>query len=390
MKSVVPPVNGFVRNRKMFGLGEGAFRRDAAPSAVVARPQPWITMLTIALAASFAANVSVLSAADPAAGRAIAPAAAATTPAATAAAAGVDPLAGVRWAGPAVSLEQLRGKTVLLLVYASWCPKCNAWSGDLFTQLKQAIHNKPIVILAIYADKSPEEAQAYVTQRGFIAPNIIHGYDPTMPQKLGFSSNLFYYVLFDPEGRNKGTGAAGGYFEDGPNKRYSVAEEITRLRPAGQFHVLAENMSEPVAQLLWPFELGMGSEAALTKARTSLSAEQKKELDAAIDRYLDAQLEEIRAGYKGETAVRLAAYDKAVALSNSFRTTPQSKKAREVVLFMEKDDDFKRELAAKKAYDACAARTGPNVKRDQLFKAVAKRFEGTHYGRLAQEAAEQR
>jgi len=210
-----------------------------------------------------------------------------------------------------------------------------------------------------------------------------------MPQKLGFDSNLFNYVLFDAEGRNKGTGYAGGLLADGPNKRYSVAEEIARLRPPGQFKVLGEGMSEPVAQIVWPFELGMGGEAALTKGRASLSADQKKELDAAIERYLDTQLEEIRAGYKGEPAVRLAAYDKASALSNSFRATPQSKKAREVVLFLEKDEAFKRELAARKAYEACTARTGPNVKRDQLFRAVAKRFEGTHYGRLAQEAAEQ-
>lgn len=385
MKGPLLPPNRLAEDRERYELSWRAFGRGVAPLAAFSKRWPWFAAMIIVLGA----GISTLAAGEPVAGRAIAPAAEATNPA-TAAAAGMDPLVGVRWAGPAISLEQLRGKTVLLLVYASWCPKCNNWSGELFTQLKQAVHNKPAVILAIYADKSPEEAQAYVAQRGFMAPNIIHGYDPTMPQKLGFSGNLFNYVLFDSEGRNKGTGSAGSYFEDGPQKRFAVAEEIARLRPPGQFKVLAEDMSEPVAQLLWPFELGMGGEAALTKARTSLSADQKKELDAAIDRYLDAQLEEIRAGYKGEPAVRLAAYEKAFALSNSFRTTPQSKKARDVVLFLEKDDAFKRELAAKKAYEACAARTGPNVKRDQLFKAVAKRFEGTHYGRLAQEAAEQR
>ncbi len=335
------------------------------------------------------AGLSASTAGEPSAARAIAPATDALNPAATAAAAGADPLLAVRWAGPAVSLEQLRGKTVLLMVYASWCPKCNAWSGELFSQLKEAVHNKPIIILAINADNSPEKAQAYVTQRGFIGPNIIHGYDPTMVQKLGLPDNLFRYVLFDAQGRNKANGAAGAYFEDGPRKRYAVADEIVRVQPPGQFKVLSENMSEPVAQLLWPFELGLGSEAALTKAKNSLSADQKKELDAAIERYLEAQLEEIRAGYKGEMAVRLTAYDKALALSNSFRNSAQSKKAREVVVFMEKDEAFKRELAAKKAYEACAAKTGPNVKRDQLFRAVAKRFEGTYYGGMAQQAAEQ-
>lgn len=346
------------------------------------------TLLTL-FAILAVAGLSACSAGEPAAARAIAPAIDAINPAATAAAANTDPLLGVRWAGPPISLEQLRGKTTLVLVYASWCPKCNAWSGELFTQLKEAVHNKPIIILAIYADKSPEEAQAYVTQRGFMGPNIIHGYDPTMVQKLGLPDNLFRYVLFDAEGRNKANGSAGGFLEDGPRKRFALADEIARIQPPGQFKVLSENMSEPVAQLLWPFELGMGSEAALTKARNALSADQKKELEAALDRYLEAQLEEIRAGYKGEPAARLAAHEKALTLSNSFRTSAQSKKAREVVAFLEKDDSFKRELAAKKAYEACAAKTGPNVKRDQLFRAVAKRFEGTYYGGMAQQAAEQ-
>ena len=48
-----------------------------------------------------------------------------------------DPLSlgAVQWKGPTPSLESMRGKTVVLLIYATWCPKCNAWSGDFLGQL---------------------------------------------------------------------------------------------------------------------------------------------------------------------------------------------------------------------------------------------------------------
>ena len=44
-------------------------------------------------------------------------------------------LDGVAWIGPGVSLPDLRGKTVVVLTYVTWCPKCNVWAPDLFRQL---------------------------------------------------------------------------------------------------------------------------------------------------------------------------------------------------------------------------------------------------------------
>ena len=64
--------------------------------------------------------------------------------------------------------------------------------------------------------------------------------------------------------------------------------------------------------------------------------------------------------------------------------------AREVVAFLEKDEQFKKELAAKKAYDATVQKVAafPN-RRSVLFGALAKRFDGTEYGKLAADAAAQ-
>jgi len=130
-----------------------------------------------------------------------------------AAAAQLPSLATVRWADAAATFEGLRGKTVVVLVYATWCPKCNAWSADFFAQLKAAIAGKPVVVLAINADKSPMGIGPYVTERNFFAPNVLHGYDPTMVQRLGFQSDLFRYVRIDPSGAMVERGSAGSFLD---------------------------------------------------------------------------------------------------------------------------------------------------------------------------------
>lgn len=296
-------------------------------------------------------------------------------------------LDGVRWFGPAVRLEQLRGKTVVVLIYASWCPKCNSWSGELFTQLKQAIEGQPTVILAIYADKNPEAAKAYLAERNFFAPNIVHGYDASLPQKLGFQDNLFHYVLVDASGTIGKRGAAGAFFGGAAEKKFAIAAALASPQAGAKFTILAEGLSEPVRKVLWPFELGMAGDESVTKGRAALRPDEKKELDAAIGRFMDAGLEQVQRGYKGDVQERLAAYEKASQLAGTFKSTPQSKKAREVAVFLEKDEKFKRELAAKKAYEACLNKGGAAAKRDTLLKSVAKRFEGTYYGQRAAQAA---
>jgi hypothetical protein len=298
-------------------------------------------------------------------------------------------LEGVRWQGPAASLESLKGKTVLLLVYATWCPIANKWSPDLMNQLRTAIQGKPVVVLAVDADKSPKEAGPYLTERGFFAPNIIHGWDPTIHTRLGFKSNLYQYVWIEPDGKASKQGEAGMFYDKAGGKEFVLASEISKRTDLGKFKVLDPQMSADVQAALWPIEIGDLTEATVKKAKTPLGASEKDEVDAAVAKLLDARLGEIRGLYKGSAAEQLQAHEKATALGKTFKQSPQSKKAREVVAFLEKDEDFKRELAAKKAYDALMQRSAATTPRGRTaaLKGLAERFEGTHYGQLAQEAA---
>jgi thiol-disulfide isomerase/thioredoxin len=297
-------------------------------------------------------------------------------------------LEGVKWRGPAPSLEALKGKTVVLLVYATWCPICNKWSPDFFHQLHDAIHGKPVVVLAVNADSSPTDVQAYLTERGFFAPNIIHGYDPTIATRLGFQSELYQYVWIEPDGKASKRGQAGSFYERPQGKQFVLASEILTRKDLGQFKILDPQMSPAVFTALWPMELGDLSEAAARKAKTPLAAAQKAEVDAAVAKSLSAQLAEIRGLYKGSVAEKLQAHEKAVALSKVFKQSAASKKAKAVVAFLEADKDFARELAAKKAYDSCMQRSTATPRaRATALRGIAERFEGTHYGELAKEVA---
>jgi hypothetical protein len=298
-------------------------------------------------------------------------------------------LEGVRWQGPAPSLEALKGKTVVLLIYATWCPIANKWSPDLMSQLRAAIQGKPVVVLAVDADSSPKEVAHYLTERGFFAPNIIHGYDPAIHKRLGFQSNLYQYVWIEPDGKASKQGQAGMFFDKADGKEFVLASEISKRKDLGKFKVLDPQMSADVQTALWPVELGDLSEAAVKRAKTPLGASEKEEVDAAVGKLLDARLGEIKGLYKGSAAERLQAHEKAAALGKTFKQSPQSKKAREVAAFLEKDEDFKRELAAKKAYDALMQKSAATTPRGRTaaLKGLAERFEGTHYGEVAQEAA---
>ena len=292
----------------------------------------------------------------------------------------------VKWAGKAVSFDTLRGKPVVVLVYATWCPLCNDWSGELFSQIKEAIAGKPVVILAINADKSPQGLREYLTQRGFFAPNIMHGYDPSMVAKLGLGNNLFNYALIGSDGVLQKTGSGGTFLSNGDAKKFTLPKFISESKTLGKFKFQRQDMSDEVSQLLWPLELGLADGAALTKAKRTLSAEGQAELKTTVDGYLDGQLKAIRELAEGGMADKLKAVVLAKRMTTMFRAAKQSKDVRKLLIAMGRDKQFKQELAAKNYYERQMKLAAATPARRQVYlQAIVKRFAGTHYGELAKE-----
>ena len=110
-------------------------------------------------------------------------------------------LEGVTWTGQGVTLSDLRGKSVVILVYVTDRDAGIDWPKAFLAQLKSAVQDKPVVVLAVNADKKADIDLAYMNARDFNGPNILHGHDPLLPSRLGLASGFYRYLLIDPAGK---------------------------------------------------------------------------------------------------------------------------------------------------------------------------------------------
>jgi hypothetical protein len=147
-------------------------------------------------------------------------------------------------------------------------------------------------------------------------------------------------------------------------------------------------MPAKIKRLLWPYELGrLPSASDLQKLRTGLDEEEQKVVDVAFDRYLDAEVKRIRAGAAGSAEERLSAFERAKRLYATFRTRTQAEDFKELGSQLYQDPEFKKELAARQAYDKAlqqsAATRDAAALRPRLMQALARQYKDTFYGELA-------
>lgn len=77
--------------------------------------------------------------------------------------------------GGEVSLEDYKGRKILLNFWASWCPPCRAEMPDL-DKVYQNYKDKGVVVLAINlanTEYSPGDGPAYIQENGFTFPVLI-------------------------------------------------------------------------------------------------------------------------------------------------------------------------------------------------------------------------
>jgi hypothetical protein len=290
-------------------------------------------------------------------------------------------LDGVHWVGSPVTLEGLRGKTVVLIDYATWCPICNKWSGDFITQVKEAIHDKPVVVLAINNDSTPGNVKPYLAAREFFAPNIIHGYDAGIAKRNGIP-DLWGYMIIDPAGQITEKGQAGSFFGGDANKVFVLPKNLQSHSNLGEFSLIDVKMPDDAKNILWPVELGIGSAADLHK----LSGGVKQEVEAALAKYGEKELEKIHKLAEGDLSSQFAADDLANALSVQLKGSAAAKEAKKTALSLESNAKFRRELAAKKAFERWEQMPSDSPGRSKALTALVKRFDGTVYGGKAKEA----
>ena len=71
--------------------------------------------------------------------------------------------------GREASLEQYRGKIVVMNLWASWCPPCRAEMPDL-ERLEQAYGQRGVVVVGVNQGESPQRAAQFAQSLGITFP----------------------------------------------------------------------------------------------------------------------------------------------------------------------------------------------------------------------------
>jgi len=294
-------------------------------------------------------------------------------------------LAGVRWQGRVPSPASIGDKTPVVLIYATWCPKCNVWSPELFAQIHEMIRDEPVVLFAINADETTRGVR-YALERNLAGPNIFHGDDPSIVQRMGFQSELFMYSIFQ-DGMQTGRDSAGSFYTlSNGTKEYAIVHDM-KDDLGGSFSILTPDMSPRLREVLWPAEIGAKlDERSLISLRKNMDESLADEFNSAISDFLNRQIETIKSSREASMPEQIRGYELAEMVATDFKSTPQGRACRKLVDQLDEDEAFQDELTAKKLYDQGKQKATSPVALKRMMGRVISRYADTHYGQEAQKA----
>lgn len=104
--------------------------------------------------------------------------------------------------GNRVMLEEFRGKTVFINLWATWCPPCRAEMPHIESLYKKVRDQENLVFLMIALDKEMEKSKDFIEKKGFTFPVVHASYglnaalqSQSIPSTLVVNSNgeiVFY------------------------------------------------------------------------------------------------------------------------------------------------------------------------------------------------------
>jgi hypothetical protein len=160
----------------------------------------------------------------------------------------------------------------------------------------------------------------------------------------------------------------------------------------GKLQFLTAEMSPAVKSLVWPIE--MGDVATLVKVSQprnlrGLPKEDQQSLQEMSTKFLDEQIASAKELVTGDIPKKIEGFGKASQISVAFGSTAQGKEAKKIVLDLNGDAAFRKELAARKLYEQSVAKSGgDDVKLAKTLHVVVQRFPETYYGGLAKQKIE--
>lgn len=297
------------------------------------------------------------------------------------------------------TLEGMRGKSVLVLFFQSWCPICNEWSPGLFKQLGEAYGNDPkVVLIALKTDGGGlDEAFEYMKSR--TDPDLwLVGVEENASyyrQATG-DDKLYTYMWVKPDGSIGKMDGASFHDPKGGKKNFTLASD----RAAKEYR----NGSTPLMPIDPPLDEAL--KPAVEKAEIGLYLSALKEVGGLAS---DASLKDDVATFKGRIAERLESsvkrYQEAIEdeknedrylaylalkrIEEDFGASAPGQAAKKAVAVHASASWVSNEEEAAKDYQSImrkAERADDERSRERIAKALKKladEFPDTIYGRIA-------
>ncbi|MHB1155702.1 MAG: TlpA disulfide reductase family protein [Phycisphaerales bacterium] len=298
-------------------------------------------------------------------------------------------------AGVPFELADVHGKAVLILFFQSWCPKCNAWSPKLLSQMEKAYEgDRSVILVAMKTDGGGVAgAKQYLKDHGADPSKWVVAADENAAYYMQVTgrNELWVYAFIDAQGRVMATMKAGAYYGDvyAPVKLKDSLLAQAKAKPltgeqaypsqldkavlAGEFgkFSIAAKLAQPMVR-----REGEVGDAAKRLVETVSQLGRQQTADA-IKTLGDAGSED-----------RYDAYLRLKRLGNEFRGEDFGKEARDAGSKCRGEAWLKDEMAADQAFGVIQAKAAklPEDQAKQLvdvYRQLAQRYPQTMYGRMA-------
>ncbi len=133
---------------------------------------------------------------------------------------------------PAISLQDLHGKLVVVVFFQSWCPLCDEWSPRVFKELQDLAGNRrDVVLVAAKSDGGGVPAAlAYLKAKTDTSKWLV-GNDAGAVWEIAATGTdaLYQYMIVGPDGTMIDGGSAGIWWQEGNSKLQTPAFYLKKL-----------------------------------------------------------------------------------------------------------------------------------------------------------------
>jgi thiol-disulfide isomerase/thioredoxin len=100
--------------------------------------------------------------------------------------------------GQVLDREALKGKHLVVQVWATWCPYCHRQNINLI-ELANRTKDKPLQIIALSIDRNPADVPPYVEKHGLNFPVAMM--TPALSKAIGKRKGIPELYVVDPSGK---------------------------------------------------------------------------------------------------------------------------------------------------------------------------------------------